>query len=78
MEEKKRISDIGKFSEKSVFSLLKNAEGLGKQRVSQMESAGRIYFRRGQTESFKAFMPMDTLHPEENGDAIGGFAKQSA
>ena len=99
MAEKKRISDIGKFSEKSVFSLLKNAEGLGKQRVntfapqmsaingcphllrcgvSQMESAGRIYFRRGQTESFKAFMPMDTLHPEENGDAIGGFAKQSA
>ncbi|WP_337927477.1 hypothetical protein, partial [Anaerotignum lactatifermentans] len=46
--------------------------------VSQMESAGGIYFRRGQTESFKAFMPMDTLHPEENGDAIGGFAKQSA
>ena len=34
MEEKKRISDIGKFSEKSVFSLLKNAEGLGKQRVN--------------------------------------------
>ena len=43
-----------------------------------MESAGGIYFRRGQTESFKAFMPMDTLHPEENGDAKGGFAKQSA
>ena len=24
------------------------------------------------------FMPMDTLHPEENGDAAGGFAQQSA
>ena len=34
-----------------------------------MESAGGIYFRRGQTESFKAFMPMDTLHPEETGAA---------
>ena len=28
--------------------------------------------------SFEAFELMDTLHPEENGDAIGGFAKQSA
>ena len=84
-----------------------------------LESAVGIYFRRGQTESFKAFMPMETLHPEKkwgrrrrlceakcltpapqkemgtpkaalrskvldpctpkrNGDAEGGFAKQSA
>ena len=50
MEEKKRISDIGKFSEKSVFSLLKNAEGLGKQRVSQIQSAVGIHFRRGKAE----------------------------
>lgn len=28
--------------------------------------------------SFKAIEPMDTPHPEDNGDAVGGFAKQSA
>ncbi len=30
-----------------------------------LESAVGIYFRRGQTESFKAFMPMETLHPKK-------------
>ena len=30
-----------------------------------LESAVGNYFRRGQTESFKAFMPMETLHPEK-------------
>ena len=32
----------------------------------------------GKTGSFKAFMPMDTLHPEENGGGEADFAKQSA
>ena len=29
-------------------------------------------------QEFQGSPPLDTLHPEENGDAVGGFAKQSA
>lgn len=37
-----------------------------------------IYFRRGKKEQVSRLLPMDTPHPEDNGDAAGGFAEQSA
>ena len=38
------------------------ARDVYKRQQLHLESAVGIYFRRGQTESFKAFMPMETLH----------------
>ena len=29
-------------------------------------------------EQVSRLLPLDTLHPEDNGDAVGGFVKQSA
>ena len=90
--EKKRIFSIWKFSKKfSLFSFEErgrawetkgqhicpaNASHLWLSAslrcgVSQLKSLG-------EKQEFQGSPPLDTLHPEENGDAVGGFAKQSA
>ena len=59
------------------FTLFKNAEGLGEQRVPQLESAVGIHFRRGKAEVSRLLadgMP----HPERDGGSEADFAKQSA
>lgn len=42
-----------------------------------MESLSEFTSDEGKVEVSR-LLPMDTLHPEDNGDAVGGFAQQSA
>ena len=78
MAEKKRIFSIWKFSKKfSLFSFEERGRAWETKRVpTRIRSRNSLPTRK--SRSFKTFKLMDTLHPEENGDAVGGFAKQSA
>ena len=51
----------GEDVDKLNLHFFKNAEGLGEQRVPQMESAVGIHFRRGKAGVSKAFKPMELL-----------------
>lgn len=42
-----------------------------------MESLSEFTSNEGKVEVSR-LLPLDTLHPEDNGDAVGGFAKQRA